>query len=375
MPSRRGGAGGRDASPWGSTGSLAMTSAGARRALPAGLPGPVGARDAGGADPDLAALQAQWSWNFAGAPRTEEQEESLLFGRKPSRRVTGPGPAARGALSCARCGLPLGMSELLSHQEVCAGSRPPSPDAFSAGSSWRPRWRGPLDAEPAQQSKRPVASFLGLDWEDLEAELDAEIRRQLNADMRRGGFGARASGGGGGSRATGASGAYFGQYGAGSGGWSQDSRSSASTSASSAAGARRGQQQAPPPPPPPPRAPPAAPRAPAQPSAAALDAALSAHEAAWAKFDAAATSTSAIGLSDVPWPDAAAGAANVLVQHALQRGQEANDVKGVLRRLQLRWHPDKWAQRYVARLRPGEAETILARVKGISQLVNSLKAT
>lgn len=75
---------------------------------------------------------------------------------------------------------------------------------------------------------------------------------------------------------------------------------------------------------------------------------------------------------DVPWPDLR-DVACALVPHALRRGLEAGDAKATLRRLQMRWHPDKWMQRYVSRLAKADTERVLTRVKEIAQIVNGLK--
>jgi DnaJ-class molecular chaperone len=63
------------------------------------------------------------------------------------------------------------------------------------------------------------------------------------------------------------------------------------------------------------------------------------------------------------------------VQHALRKAAEAGDVKSALRKLQLRWHPDKWAQRFASRLAPDDADRVLKRVNQIAQIVNGLKAS
>eukprot|EP00747_Dinoflagellata_sp_TGD_P211766 gnl/TRDRNA2_/TRDRNA2_84952_c1_seq1.p1 gnl/TRDRNA2_/TRDRNA2_84952_c1~~gnl/TRDRNA2_/TRDRNA2_84952_c1_seq1.p1 ORF type:complete len:310 (-),score=33.59 gnl/TRDRNA2_/TRDRNA2_84952_c1_seq1:593-1411(-) len=91
-------------------------------------------------DPDLEQLKASWSWNFADARRTDEQEERQYY--HPSQRLRGGH-----SLACSRCGRPLSMDELISHQSQCPGERAASPDN-GFGSGTRPRWRGPLDPEP-----------------------------------------------------------------------------------------------------------------------------------------------------------------------------------------------------------------------------------
>lgn len=79
-----------------------------------------------------------------------------------------------------------------------------------------------------------------------------------------------------------------------------------------------------------------------------------------------------VRYNDVPWPDAGTEP-NKLLLHELQRAAEGGNAKVVLRKLQVRWHPDKWSQRYASRLLDVHAERVLGRVKEIAQLVNSLK--
>jgi len=105
-------------------------------------------------------------------------------------------------------------------------------------------------------------------------------------------------------------------------------------------------------------------------AAQTLDGMLRAHEVAWERF--AASKAAGLVYSDVPWPDAGATVPNALLTFALQ---QAGDVKAELRKLQVRWHPDKWAQRYAARLEETQAGLVLERVKEISQLVNGMKVS
>mmetsp|Transcript_104899 Transcript_104899/g.301592 ORF Transcript_104899/g.301592 Transcript_104899/m.301592 type:complete len:556 (-) Transcript_104899:77-1744(-) len=109
------------------------------------------------------------------------------------------------------------------------------------------------------------------------------------------------------------------------------------------------------------------------PCAESLDGMARAHEDDWTRFE----SSGAVDIMyvDVPWPDAGSGRPNALLCHVLQRAEQASDSKAVLRKLQVRWHPDKWAQRYASRLCQRQAEHVLDRVKEISQVINGLKVT
>ena len=104
-----------------------------------------------------------------------------------------------------------------------------------------------------------------------------------------------------------------------------------------------------------------------------------AQERGWELFAAQQMLPSAplVRLRDVPWPDFDALA---------EDGSTASDPKphqlpgaggpprGVLlRALQTRWHPDRFAQRFGARLAPEEREEILRRVTEVAARVNSLK--
>ena len=91
---------------------------------------------------------------------------------------------------------------------------------------------------------------------------------------------------------------------------------------------------------------------------------------AWAAF-ASSKSTAEITAADIPWP--AAGDADPLPGVlALPLG----DRKVRLRLLQRRWHPDKFTQRFGARLggQGGERDAALQRVTAISQAINAVAA-
>ena len=86
---------------------------------------------------------------------------------------------------------------------------------------------------------------------------------------------------------------------------------------------------------------------------------------------ASSKSTAEITAADIPWP--AAGDADPLPGAlALPLG----DRKVRLRLLQRRWHPDKFTQRFGARLggQGGERDAALQRVTAISQAINAVAA-
>jgi hypothetical protein len=74
-----------------------------------------------------------------------------------------------------------------------------------------------------------------------------------------------------------------------------------------------------------------------------------------------------IAMSDIPWPSAGD-------QRPLPGGNSLSlgDRKVMLRLLQRRWHPDKFTQRFGARIEVVEKRSILQRVTEISQEINAV---
>jgi NF-kappa-B inhibitor-like protein 1 len=92
------------------------------------------------------------------------------------------------------------------------------------------------------------------------------------------------------------------------------------------------------------------------------------HVNAWAGFEADVDdgTIAEIGLSDIPFPPKD----NVLL--LANRGQDATGAerKRAFRAASLRWHPDKFVQRFGARLHDTERDDILDKVTATFQLVN-----
>jgi NF-kappa-B inhibitor-like protein 1 len=92
------------------------------------------------------------------------------------------------------------------------------------------------------------------------------------------------------------------------------------------------------------------------------------HVNAWAGFEADVDdgSIAAIRLSDIPFPPRD----NVLLLP--NRGQDAtvSERKQAFRAASLRWHPDKFVQKYGPRLHDTDRDEILERVTATFQLVN-----
>jgi len=102
-----------------------------------------------------------------------------------------------------------------------------------------------------------------------------------------------------------------------------------------------------------------------------LDELLRTHELAWERLER--TTPSCMVPSDIPWPDLGPSKPNALLTHCMQRAARSGTTKSALRKLQVRWHPDKWSQRYASRLHPTHADAVLSRVKEIAQIINGLK--
>ena len=86
---------------------------------------------------------------------------------------------------------------------------------------------------------------------------------------------------------------------------------------------------------------------------------------------------------DVPWPpgcgdgeaDSASARPLDLADLGVAAGAPPAEALAALRTAQLRWHPDKWQQRFGDRLaRGGDAERILEAVNETSRKITALRA-
>lgn len=75
----------------------------------------------------------------------------------------------------------------------------------------------------------------------------------------------------------------------------------------------------------------------------------------WAKFDA---KTGTISMKDIPFPNK-----RTLARDAKNKEQ--------YKKLAMRWHPDKFQQKYGARLAASEKEKITARVVETFQIISA----
>jgi len=106
------------------------------------------------------------------------------------------------------------------------------------------------------------------------------------------------------------------------------------------------------------------------------------HESSWASFEKR-IKVDDVGVpwmceSDVPWPP---DEKSMLTQMAaIERGRVVMSTdpkadasaayKRAFKKASLRWHPDKFAAKYSAKIRPEHVQSISARVQGVSQAIN-----
>lgn len=124
------------------------------------------------------------------------------------------------------------------------------------------------------------------------------------------------------------------------------------------------------------------------------------YDARWAALDAAGSPTAPLSCSDIPWPleppppagpqprtagpsrpppsaPPPAPSASTLRDFLLLGASGPADVKRRLRVELLRWHPDKFAARFGARLAaggPGQQEAALARAGQLAQVLTQVLA-
>ena len=79
----------------------------------------------------------------------------------------------------------------------------------------------------------------------------------------------------------------------------------------------------------------------------------------WARFETLET----IRLRDVPFPDLGLWRRTISKTHGA-------DGKKAWQKLALRWHPDKFAPRFGAKLEPKDKDAILEKVKEVFQVIN-----
>ena len=101
-----------------------------------------------------------------------------------------------------------------------------------------------------------------------------------------------------------------------------------------------------------------------------------AQERAWEVFvgTAGREGWQLIRASDIPWPDVATLVATLEADTkpgGLARPRSVTIAE--LRALQARWHPDRFAQRFGARLEPQEKDAILRRVTEVASRINALR--
>lgn len=77
-------------------------------------------------------------------------------------------------------------------------------------------------------------------------------------------------------------------------------------------------------------------------------------------------------FDDVPWPSVKSERSDINVLFDLM-DKDSSEYKKYLRDQQIRWHPDKFLQRFGGKLSASEKEKIMKRVTLLSQDLNKLK--
>lgn len=94
------------------------------------------------------------------------------------------------------------------------------------------------------------------------------------------------------------------------------------------------------------------------------------HERAWEDFEA--STAAGIKAKHVPWPPVVRDLLKWMANGGARDGDchSQQYLKRVYRQAALRWHPDRFMSKFGARLLDSDKETILQRVKEISQDLN-----
>lgn len=75
-------------------------------------------------------------------------------------------------------------------------------------------------------------------------------------------------------------------------------------------------------------------------------------------------------MRDIPWPDLS----TLPTERPGEQKPGAQPAVSVdWKAIQTRWHPDRFLQKFGARLDPGEREAIMAKVTAVAAEINSLK--
>jgi hypothetical protein len=86
------------------------------------------------------------------------------------------------------------------------------------------------------------------------------------------------------------------------------------------------------------------------------------HEAAWARFEAEhSTSGKKVEYNNIPWPKDR--------YDLVKEGWDDDKIKAHLRVLFLRWHPDKWQQRFSS-----VPDNVMTQVTTVVQMISAMKA-
>ncbi len=102
-------------------------------------------------------------------------------------------------------------------------------------------------------------------------------------------------------------------------------------------------------------------------------AAVAAHEAAWARLEATTTSAPTLTAVTLPWPPFGTDLARYLraCGAVLSTAGATAGLRRAYTRACLRWHPDKFRQRYGHFIDPNELETVLVGVGNVASRLNA----
>lgn len=87
------------------------------------------------------------------------------------------------------------------------------------------------------------------------------------------------------------------------------------------------------------------------------------------------SSAEELGYDDIPWPHEGTVSMVMDVLFVDAKKNDKTSFRKYLRDQILRWHPDKFEQKFGRFLKPDEKDKILSRVKEISQALNNMSSS
>jgi NF-kappa-B inhibitor-like protein 1 len=98
------------------------------------------------------------------------------------------------------------------------------------------------------------------------------------------------------------------------------------------------------------------------------------YEQKWTDLFSEIKNGTLLSFSDIPWPDGVSKSADAVLEFLFCDFDEEETTlrKKYLRSQQVRWHPDKFMQKFGQNLLETDREKILEKVKSVSQLMNQI---